>query len=333
MRTLVVSGHGVRLRVSKGVLVVEHSGGREAVPLAELERIVIATGGVSVTSSFVRKALGYGIDIVFLDSRGVPIARLYPPWITRTVESRRAQYLAYADTQRRTAIAVAIAAAKLGNQASYLRYLARRTGEKGLGEEASRIGDYANQLYRVAGERDWGVARQRILSIEGNAARIYWGAYATLLPRDLGFPGRDRDSGDPVNTVLNYLYGILYAEAFKALARVGLDPYAGFLHSDRSGKPVLTFDFVEMFRVSAVDSLAMKLLRQGYRPVVEQGLLNHPTRAFLVKEFYRWLERRARPWTWSRSIALGEALYTWASALAKSLRSGSEFQGFVERWP
>ena len=332
MKTLVVSGHGVKLRVWRGLLVVEHSGSRETIPLAELERIVIATGGVSITSSFVRKLVGYGIDLVFLDSRGVPIARLYPPWITRTVESRRAQYLAYTEPSRRIEIAVGFAIAKLANQASFLRYLARRLGMKELMEDVEKIDRYIAQLYEVSAEPGPDTPK-RIMGVEGNAARVYWGAYAQALPRDLGFPGRDRDSGDPVNMVLNYLYGLLYPEVFKALATTGLDPYAGFLHVDRSGKPVLVFDFIEMFRVSAVDSLALDLFRKGFRPRIENSLLDHPTRAKLIEAFHRWLERRARPLNWSRSIPIREALLTWSISLARALRSGARYEGFVERWP
>ena len=63
-----------------------------------------------------------------------------------------------------------------------------------------------------------------------------------------GCPGRDPDSGDPVNSALNYAYGLLRAEAHRQLLIHGLDPYAGYLHVDRSGRPSLALDLMELFR-------------------------------------------------------------------------------------
>jgi CRISPR-associated protein Cas1 len=52
---------------------------------------------------------------------------------------------------------------------------------------------------------------------------------------------------------LNYGYGILYGQIERCLVLSGLDPYAGFLHVDRPGKPSLTLDFIEEFRPVVVD--------------------------------------------------------------------------------
>lgn len=51
------------------------------------------------------------------------------------------------------------------------------------------------------------------------------------------FPGREnRGAADPVNSLLNYGYGMLYQQVETALILAGLDPFGGFLHVDRSGR-------------------------------------------------------------------------------------------------
>lgn len=328
-RLVVVEGYGVRLRVRKGCLVVESRSGRKILPLAEIDRIVIVSSRVSITSAVVRILARYGIDLLFLDSRGVPVTMLTPPWITATVDTRRCQYLAYANPGLALSYAKSFAVAKLGNQSRYLRYLAKTTGVRELEEDARKIEEKILEIEKISGELD--EARKSIMGIEGNAARIYWGALATVLPKDLGFGGRDQDSNDPMNACLNYLYGVLYAECFKALARYGLDPYAGFLHVDRSGKPVLTFDFIEMFRVSAVDSLLVKLFREGFRPSYDGELLSRETRGKLVVEMQRWLDRKAREVV-GETKPLREHLKSHALKLARALRSFAPYNGFVEAW-
>jgi len=329
LRVLIVEGYGVRLGVRRRCLVIESRSGRKIVPLAEIDRVVLATSRISVTTAALRMLARAGVDVVVLDSRGKPMTLLTPPWITRTVDTRRAQYLAHADPSTALGYAKSFAVAKICNQASYLRYLAHRLGERSLLEDAARIEEKASQVLSVEGPLE--EARKSVMGIEGNAARIYWGAIATLIPRDLGFPGRDQDSCDPVNACLNYLYGMLYAECFRALTRFGLDPFAGFLHVDRSGKPVLVFDFVEMFRVSAVDSLLLKALREGFRPRLESCLLTADTRGKLIEMFSRWIERRCRE-RMGEVKRLRNHISSHALKLGRALRNRASYRGFVEEW-
>jgi len=324
MRTLVVSGYGVRLRVRRRCLVVEEGGERMVVPLAEIDRIVVVTSGVSITSSAVRALARYGVDIVFLDPHGTPMISLCPPWISASVETRLAQYRARLDPSLRLAYAKAFAQAKVLNQAHFLQELYLKTKASWLVEEAEK-------LQRLAAEIMLADKVSRVRSLEGVAAKIYWGAIASLLPPSLGFPGRDQDSADPVNTSLNYLYGLLYTWSFKALVVHGLDPYTGFLHEDRAGNPVLVFDYVEMFRVSAVDKLVYKLVTEGFRPEVDPdtGLLTRETRAKLVEEFAKWMRRRTRDGS-GQAESLEKHLMLYARRLARAVRSQQPYQGFVE---
>jgi len=91
VRELVVASYGVRVRVKRGLLLVEGGGERLEISPSDLDAVIVASGGVSVTSSAVRLLIAHGVDVVFLDSRGRPIGRLYPPFVNRTVLTRRMQ--------------------------------------------------------------------------------------------------------------------------------------------------------------------------------------------------------------------------------------------------
>ncbi len=330
MKTLIVAGYGVKIGVEKGLLVIRGRDGVEKVSLGDLDQVVIATSGVSISSRAIRAMLRNGVDLVFLDSRGMPVARLWLPYLTKTTLTRRAQYEAYLNGQG-LRIAKSIVWSKLLNQAGYLKRLARLTGIIELRENAYEIEALGSEVNSVEGVLE--EARAKLRNIEAQAARIYWSSIKLVLPEDIEFNGRDYDSEDPLNTSLNYLYAVAYSEAWRELVLAGLDPFAGYIHSDRSGKLSLVYDYVEMFRVSMVDSLLVKLYRTTtWRPRIEKGLMDAESRGKLIKEFYENMERKVKPKGLARSMTLRQALRHYAYQLARSLVEKNSYQGFIEKW-
>lgn len=328
MKTLLVSGYGVRLRFRRGVLVVESKGNKQEVPVADLEQIVVVTSGVWLSSKLVRKLIEYGVDLVFLDSRGQPTGRVYPPFINKTVETRRSQYASYG-TSRGVHAMREIVYGKIFNQSSVLRKYYYNTRQEELREASLRLSELAVKAREV--DLPFENAREELRKIEAEAARIYWPHYALLVPRDLGFTSRDQDSADPVNTVLNYAYGVLYSECWRALVLAGLDPYAGFLHVDRSGKPVLVFDFIEMFRFT-VDLTVLYLLRKNWRPRINSGLLDYESRRRIIEALSDFLDNTSVQYIDETPVSLRQVLKKSAYALASYLRGEGLFTAFTYRW-
>jgi CRISPR-associated protein Cas1 len=60
---------------------------------------------------------------------------------------------------------------------------------------------------------------------------------------------------------------------------VGLDPYEGFYHSDRAGRPALALDLMEQFRSAIGDSIVLNLMNRemvssdDFRPGQDGGVL------------------------------------------------------------
>lgn len=325
MRELVLKGYGVKVSARRGLLVVSSREGRIEVSPGDLDLVVVASGGVLLTSSAVRLLMRHGVDLVFLDARGEPVGRLYPPFVNRTVLTRRRQYEAYA-SELRWSIVAAFVEAKVRNQANLLKYYAKSRGSAELRECAHEVEACLSELPAALGDP------QRVMSVEAKAARAYWSGVAALLPSRLGFEGRDPESQDPVNACLNYCYALLYAACWRALVLAGLDPYAGFLHADRSGKESLVFDYSEMFKPPAVDRLLVKLFSSGFEPQLDRGLLPRDARAQLVREFREWMQRRVRCSS-GEPCTLEQALKRWAFKLASFLRGEERaYSGFVELW-
>ena len=113
------------------------------------------------------------------------------------------------------------------------------------------------------------------MGLEGTGGRLYWQQIGNMLPDALGFEGRSHQGAtDGVNAALNYGYGILTAHVWGAVMNAGLEPFAGFLHVDRSGKPSLVLDLMEEFRQPVVDRPIFSWLNKGGILTLQKGILD-----------------------------------------------------------
>src|SRR5207248_8007396 len=107
------------------------------------------------------------------------------------------------------------------------------------------------------------------------------------------FLGRaSRGAQDEVNSLLNYGYGILYAQVWGAVLNAGLEPFAGFLHVDRPGKPSLVLDLVEEFRQPIVDRVVIAHVNLGEGIKMQDGLLDVETRSAIAEKVLSRLDAR-----------------------------------------
>lgn len=269
-------------------------------PLMHLERVIIASRGVSISADVIAACCDRGIPIFFLSSIGEPYAALHAAGLGGTVLTRRAQLAAYHDG-RGSAIGLAIAQAKINNQAATLKYVAKARKDNQpelyemLREAALTTASNAEKLNRLQGlELD--ELRARLMAFEANAAVQYWAALRWLVPELYGWTERiTRGATDPVNSLLNYGYGVLRTRVEYALHLAGLDSFAGFIHADRPGKPSLTLDMMEEFRSVAVDRLVIGLVNRRYTvEMTEQGRLQDDVRRSFAGKMKEHLQATVR---------------------------------------
>lgn len=278
---LFVSGFGLFIG-KKGERVVVRQGKAVCaqLPLMRLQEIIIASRGVSFSSDLIQELCERGIRIACLTSSGKPYALLTSPMLTATVETRRAQFAAF-HTERGADMCRWIVAGKLHNQEKLLRYFAKsRDGERkaSLESAASMLRKLRRSALAATGTTPDEV-RGELLGLEGTGGRLYWKQIGNMLPDGLGFTGRaHQGAADGVNAALNYGYGILMSHVWGAVMNAGLEPFAGFLHVDRSGKPSLVLDLVEEFRQPIVDRAIFSWLNKGGELKLEKGLLDGASR-------------------------------------------------------
>jgi CRISPR-associated protein Cas1 len=116
-----------------------------------------------------------------------------------------------------------------------------------------------------------------LLGIEGSAAAFYFQEFGGMLkteeqqeaasepeagpPLNFNFSGRNRrPPTDPVNALLSLAYSLLSKDCALAAVAVGLDPYVGFYHQPRYGRPALALDVMEEFRPLIAESAVLTAL-------------------------------------------------------------------------
>lgn len=170
-----------------------------------------------------------------------------------------------------------------------------------------------------------------LMAFEGSAAKIYFGVFDQLILQQkdaFQFVERSRRPPlDNMNSLLSFLYTLLTNEVMSALEAVGLDPYVGFLHTDRPGRPSLALDMMEELRPVFADRLALSLVNR--RQVSAKGFAKKESGGILMDDETRktvitaWQERKKEeiehPYIKER-IPFGLIPHVQALLLARHLR-------------
>lgn len=336
MSEIFIINFGTSLGKKSERLVIKEQGKViEEIPFQEITSLTIASRGVSLSSDVVLECIEHGIQINFLTPSGKPYAKVTSPQLSGTVLTRREQILAYNDS-RGLALALAFIDGKLRNQINVLKYFGkyRRASDPVLYQELTSritaIEEIKKELEDISGATV-DEARGNIFSIEGRAAQVYWEGVGLLLERRIEFEGRERrGAGDPVNSALNYGYGILYSQVWGAVMLAGLEPFAGFLHTDRPGKPSLVLDLTEEFRACTVDRTVIGMILRGTVIEQEEGSLKEETRRELAR---RVLERLDGEESYEgKKYKMRSIIQRQARRVATYLRGEGKYRPFIAGW-
>jgi CRISP-associated protein Cas1 len=136
------------------------------------------------------------------------------------------------------------------------------------------------KLKRAAEDALGASSLESLLGIEGAAAALFFGEFNGMIklgpdegdtrtelgsdgppPLTLQFANRNRrPPTDPVNAMLSLSYSLLTKDCTLAALAVGFDPYLGFYHQPRFGRPALALDLVEEFRPLIADSTVLSCI-------------------------------------------------------------------------
>ncbi len=259
---LYVQSPGAKIGRSGAELVVEtRDGEKRSVRMSDTSHVALF-GAVQISSQAVQELCDQGISIAYLSSGGW-FYGMTRGMDHKHVDLRRRQFAAAASPERSLHLARRFVGVKIRNCRTILRRNASALPARSL-----------ERLKELVTKAEAAASLESLLGIEGTAARVYFEAYGDMLkpPQEEGAPatltfdfdGRNRrPPRDPVNSLLSLGYALLAKDITIALQAVGFDPYLGFYHQPRYGRPALALDVMEEFRPLIVDSVVLSAVNTG----------------------------------------------------------------------
>ena len=282
-------------------------------------------GNAQVTAQATREML----------DRNIPICHFtYGGWLKgvtqgighKNVELRMNQFAVAGDKIRSLSIARELVIAKLRNSRVMLRRNHPEAPPAAL-EEIARLSRNARKADSL----------QTLLGLEGAAASVYFANFGALIhseESEFDFRVRSRrPPRDPVNAVLSFLYSMLIKQALVSAISVGFDPYMGFYHQPKYGKPALALDLAEEFRPILADSAALTLFNnselKGPDFITRSGAvsLTQDGRKAVIRAFERRMDTLIRHPLFGYSISYRRIMEVQARLL------GRHILGELKRYP
>ncbi len=229
------------------------------VPMHAIRQVVVC-GNVQVSTQALETLAANDIAVAYVTGHGRFLGT-FVPCLPKNVGLRESQFRRFADPAECLTLSKAVVRAKLNNQRALLmRCLREGDGDRGSDEPAARgLADLLRKLDEAA-------CLETVLGLEGQGAALYFGEFGRFLKspppgRGFDFATRNRrPPRDPVNAMLSFAYAMLCKDCHSSVAVVGFDPYKGFFHSNRHGKPSLALDLMEEFRPVIADSVVLNLV-------------------------------------------------------------------------
>ena len=231
------------------------------IPLHNLEGIV-SFGYRGTSPALMGACVERNISLCYLTPQGKFLARISGR-VKGNVILREQQYTSKNDEKISLEIARNCILGKVYNARWVLE---RAIRDHALQIDTNRVKDASvflkNALERIRNAE----SKEQLRGYEGEAASIYFGVFDELIlqqKKEFVFRGRNkRPPLDNVNALLSFVYTLLTNSITSALESVGLDPYVGYLHTDRPGRASLSLDMIEELRAILADRFVLTLINK-----------------------------------------------------------------------
>jgi CRISP-associated protein Cas1 len=225
------------------------------IPMIKIDGVVVL-GRATISPAAMIELLERKIPLSFLTGTGRYLGRLEPP-MTKNIFVRRAQWEASGESAQAVHVVRGFVRGKLKN---YRHSLLRAQRENSGLDLQVAIARLENAIAPINSTEKIDSLR----GLEGAGSAAYFGSFGKLI-RVEGFSfetRRRRPPTDPVNALLSFGYSLLTNDIQSAVNITGFDPYLGYLHTERYGRPSLALDLMEEFRPLVVDAMVLAVINR-----------------------------------------------------------------------
>lgn len=327
LNTLYVTSENSYLTLDgENIVVYEEKQEIGRLPLHNLEGIV-SFGYRGTSPALMGACADRNISLCYMTPQGKFLARV----IGKTkgnVILREQQYRSSQDEKVSLSIAKNCILGKIYNSRWVLE---RAIRDHGLQIDVEKVKSASDNLKKSLEYIKECQSKEQLRGYEGEAASIYFGVFNQLIlqqKKDFSFHGRNkRPPVDNMNAMLSFVYTLLTNTIASALESVGLDPYVGYLHTERPGRVSLALDMIEELRAVLVDRFVLSLVNK--KIVTGKSFKQKENGAVLLDEEFRkrllaeWQSKKKETLTHpylKEKVEWGMVPYVQAMLLARYLR-------------
>lgn len=253
LRPLYVTGYGLTIgKRDERLQVRDREGVVQEARLNDISQVNVF-GNITLTTAAIQ-ALCWAEKPIAHFSTGHWFYGLTAGMGLKNVFLRRDQFARAGDEPFCLGVARDIVATKIRNQ----RTLLQRNHVEPPARTLARLKQMADAAQQTG-------SLESLLGVEGTAARLYFEQFSGMLKVEdedaapaFDFESRNRrPPKDPINALLSLGYAMLARDLTVVCHAIGFDPFMGFYHQPRFGRPALALDLMEGFRPLIVDSAVL----------------------------------------------------------------------------
>lgn len=327
MNTLYIASPNRYLSLDgENIVVLEEKLEIGRVPLHNIESI-ITFGYTGASPALMGACAERGIGLCFMSQQGKFLARVVGE-VRGNVILRKTQYALSENDEESIKVARNFIIGKVYNARWCLE---RVTREHTLRIDVNRVKKASGSMKKALENIKKCNNKDRLRGIEGEAASLYFSVFDQMIlqqKEDFYFHSRNKRLPlDNVNALLSFTYTLLANMCMSALELTGLDPYVGFMHSDRPGRASLALDLMEELRTVLAERFVLSIINK--RIINEKGFVKTESGAVFMDDETRksvlqfWQERKKEtlrhPFI-NEKVEWGMVPYVQAMLLARFIR-------------
>jgi CRISP-associated protein Cas1 len=302
---------------------------RRVIPIEDVDALW-AFGELELNARLLNFLAQHKVPVHFFNYYGYYSGSFYPREYLNAGFVLVKQVRHYSNRRLRLVIAREFIHSALHNILRNLRYY----GTRGIALDAETAGVQAEVL-RLDAVRDI----NELMGCEGRARSCYYQGFSKILRERAEFTKRvKRPPDNPVNTLISFTNGLVYAAVLTQIYRTQLNPTISFLHEPGARRFSLALDLAEIFKPILADRLLFKLInnRQINERDFSQDLngcyLKESGRKVVLKEWDARLEKTIEHRRLRRKVSYERLIRLECYKLVKHLTNAEPYVAFRAWW-
>lgn len=297
-------------------------------PVEQIEELYVMTS-VRLNSALLNFLGKSGIPVHFFDYYEHYTGSFMPKEQLLAGRVAVEQVMSYSDYERRMKIAKSFLSGGVFNMRRNLLYYKRKGADFNNREE---------EILSLSEKLQTTETIQELMGIEGNIRQHYYACFSEILKSADWLGRKKHPATDPVNALISFANGLLYAKIVGQIYHTQLLPTISFLHEPGERRFSLALDISEVFKPILVDRLVFRMFNRGelsqkdFEQIDEAWFLKDRGKKIFLKSWEELLATTIQHKALKKKVSYGRLIRLEMYKLLKDILQIEEYKPFKMWW-